>query len=313
MIRSLQPPAPPDVIPLQEPRPAFLSLFTLPYAIMRTFTWRCRERTLEIGKRALIMGVVNVTPDSFSDGGQHSTTESAVAHAIRLVNEGADILDIGGESSRPGAEPVPLAEELRRAIPVVEQLVRVTNVPISVDTIKPEVARQTLSAGACIINDITALNDSQMIDVVREFGAGVVLMHMQGTPQTMQQNPSYGNVVAEVGAFLEERIRSLVEQGIAPETIAIDPGIGFGKTHEHTLEQLRHLVEYQRFGRPVCLGVSRKGFLGIITGRPRHERAVASVAVACHALANGAAQIIRVHDVAQHRDAVRVFEALAAT
>ncbi len=266
---------------------------------------------LEIGSRALIMGIVNVTPDSFSDGGQHCTTDAAVAHALQLVRDGADLLDIGGESSRPGAEPVSLDEELRRVIPVVEQLAKATPVPISVDTVKPEVARQALASGACIINDITALQDREMAAVVREFGAGVILMHMQGTPQTMQTNPNYRDVAADVGAFLERRMQSLVQQGIAVETIALDPGIGFGKTHEHTLEQIRRLQEFQRFGRPVCLGVSRKGFIGIITGRPRNGRTVGSVAVACHALAHGAAQIIRVHDVAEHRDAVRVFAALA--
>jgi dihydropteroate synthase len=278
---------------------------------MRVYNWRCRERTLQIGKRALLMGIVNVTPDSFSDGGQHFTTQSAVDHALKLIADGADILDIGGESSRPGAVPVSLNEELNRVVPVVEQLAKLTSLPISVDTVKPEVVRQALRAGAHVVNDITALQDPAMIAVVREYGAGVVLMHMQGTPETMQQNPNYSDVVGETCAFLEGRIRELTASGIGLETIALDPGIGFGKTHEHTLEQLRRLRDYQRLGRPVCLGVSRKGFLGIITGKARHERAVASVAVACHALANGAAQILRVHDVAEHCDAARVFEALA--
>ncbi len=272
--------------------------------------WRCRNRVLEIGKRPLIMGIVNVTPDSFSDGGRYATPAFAIEHAMKLVEEGTDLLDIGGESSRPGAEPVPLDEELRRVISVVQELAKRTSVPISVDTVKPDVARQALEAGASIVNDITALRDAEMVAVVRSFGAGAILMHMQGTPQSMQQNPSYGDVVAEVGQFFDERLRTLVDQGIALETLAIDPGIGFGKTHEHTLEQLRNLEKLQRFGRPVCLGVSRKGFIGIITGRSRHERAVGSVAVACHAMAHGAAQILRVHDVAAHRDAVRVFEAL---
>lgn len=277
---------------------------------MKIHHWHCRHSVLEIGKRPLIMGIVNVTPDSFSDGGQHASTSSAVDHALRLIDEGADVLDIGGESSRPGAAPVSLDEELRRVVPVVEQLAKRISLSISVDTVKPEVARQALQAGARIINDITALQDPQMVAVAREFGAGVVLMHMQGTPQTMQLDPTYSDVVAEVCAFLELRIQELKAQGIALETIAIDPGIGFGKTHEHTLEQLRRLGEFQRFGRPVCLGVSRKGFIGIITDRPRHERAIGSVAVACYAMAQGAAQILRVHDVAAHRDAVRVFEAL---
>jgi dihydropteroate synthase len=258
------------------------------------------------------MGIVNITPDSFSDGGKYDTTSSAVAHALKLIDEGADIIDIGGESSRPGAAPVPLDEELRRVIPVVEQVVRATSIPISVDTIKPAVARESLQAGAHIINDITALQNAEMIAVVREFGAGIVLMHMQGTPPTMQQQPTYADVIGEIGDFFERRIRDLVVQGIALETIALDPGIGFGKTQEHTLEQLRRLGEYQRFGRPVCLGVSRKGFIGVITGQPRHERAIGSVAVACYLMAQGAAQILRVHDVTPHRDAVCIFEALAS-
>ena len=274
--------------------------------------WRCRDRILEIANRPLIMGIVNVTPDSFSDGGRHNDPSAAVAHALKLVDEGADLLDVGGESSRPGAESVSLEEELRRVMPVIEQLAKRTVVPISVDTIKPEVARQAIAAGAHIVNDITAFQDPEMVAVVRTFAAGAIFMHMQGTPKTMQQNPTYTDVVADVDAFFEQRLKALVEQGIAIETIALDPGIGFGKTHEHTLEQLRNLEKYQRFGRPVCLGVSRKGFIGVITGRPRHERAVGSVAVACHAMAHGAAQIIRVHDVAAHRDAVRIFEALAA-
>jgi dihydropteroate synthase len=279
---------------------------------MNTHHWQCRDRSIEMIGRPLIMGIVNVTPDSFSDGGEHDNTSSAVAHALGLVDDGADILDIGGESSRPGAAPVSLDEELRRVVPVVEQLARITSTLISVDTVKPEVARQSLKAGAHIINDITALQEPQMIAVVRDVGAGVILMHMQGTPQTMQQQPTYEDVVDEIGAFFEQRIRQLVAQGIALETIALDPGIGFGKSQEHTLEQLRRLGEYQRFGRPVCLGVSRKGFIGIITGRPRHERVLGSVAVACHAIAQGAAQMIRVHDVAAHRDAVLIFEALAS-
>ena len=277
---------------------------------MSSHLWRCRDRIVEIRRRPLIMGIVNVTPDSFSDGGQHSTTTSAIVHALRLIEEGADLLDIGGESSRPGADPVSLQDELLRVIPVVEQLAKATSIPISVDTVKPEVARQALAAGACIINDITALQDREMVAVARSFEAGVILMHMQGTPQTMQQNPTYTDVVEDVSTFLEDRIRTLVGEGIALESIVLDPGIGFGKTHEQTLAQLRNLDKCQRFGRPVCLGVSRKGFIGIITGRPRSERTVGSVAVACHAMAREAAQILRVHDVTAHRDAVRVFEAI---
>jgi dihydropteroate synthase len=274
--------------------------------------WRCRDRLIEIGRRALVMGIVNVTPDSFSDGGRHNTTDLAVAHALKLIADGADLLDIGGESSRPGAQPVPVDEERRRVIPVVAKLRELTSIPISVDTIKAAVAREALQAGAHIINDITALlGDPDMADVVRDFQAGVVLMHMLGGPLTMQQNPSYGDVAAEIGNFFDERLRFARGHGIAVEATALDPGIGFGKTFEHTIEQLRRLAEYQRFGRPICLGVSRKGFIGMITGRPRDQRVAGSVAVACHAVTLGAAQIVRVHDVAEHRDAMLVLEALA--
>jgi dihydropteroate synthase len=278
---------------------------------MTTFTWRFRDRIIEIGPRALVMGIVNVTPDSFSDGGQFATTELAVEHALHLVAAGADILDVGGESSRPGAEPVSIAEEIGRVIPVIRECARLTTVPISVDTMKAEVARQALAAGAVIVNDITALGDPDLAGIVREAGAGVVLMHMQGTPRTMHLNPTYIDVVAEVGTFLEERLRFAERAGIATECIALDPGIGFGKSNEHSLCLLRNLGSFQRFGRPVCLGVSRKGFIGAIVDRPREQRDIGSVAVACHAIVHGAAQIVRVHDVAAHRDAVRMLAALS--
>jgi dihydropteroate synthase len=280
---------------------------------MTTHRWRCRDRVLEIGRRPLVMGIVNVTPDSFSDGGRHDTTAAAVAHALRLAAEGADLLDVGGESSRPGAEPVPPDEELRRVLPVVRECARQTLLPVSVDTVKAEVARQALAAGAHIINDITALRgDPKMADAVRDAGAGVILMHMRGTPQTMQIDPVYNDVVAEVGEFFADRLRFASERGIDSECLALDPGIGFGKTFAHNLQLLRKLGDYRRFGRPVCLGVSRKGFLGKLLGRPPDDRAVGSVAVACHAVVRGAAQILRVHDVAAHRDAVVMLEALAS-
>ena len=273
--------------------------------------WRCRDRAIAIGPRALIMGIVNVTPDSFSDGGHHDTAATAIEHALKLVAEGADILDIGGESSRPGAQPVSLEEERRRVIPVVAELARTTTVPISVDTVKAEIAREALEAGACIINDITALRgDPKMAEVVRRFRAGVVLMHMQGEPSTMHLNPVYRDVAAEVGAFFEERLQFVSDNGLDADSIVLDPGIGFGKTNEHSLELLRKLGEFQRFGRPVCLGVSRKGFIGAVIDRPRDQRALGSVGVACYAVVKGAAQIVRVHDVAAHRDALLMLEAL---
>jgi dihydropteroate synthase len=278
---------------------------------MKKKHWVCRDRTLEMGKRALVMGIVNVTPDSFSDGGQFLNPEAAIAHGLSLVEQGADILDIGAESSRPGSMPVSTEEELLRIIPVVTGLARQTSVPLSIDTTKAEVARRCLSAGAYIINDITALQgDPAMIDVAKEFGAGVILMHMQGTPATMQLNPRYEDVVREIGDFLAQRIAAVCNAGLPRECISIDPGIGFGKTSNDNLLILRSLDVYQRFERPLCLGVSRKGFIGQITKRPVQERIVASLAVACYAVTRGAAQILRVHDVAATVDAVKVLEAL---
>jgi dihydropteroate synthase len=273
--------------------------------------WRCRDHLFEIGSRALVMGIVNVTPDSFSDGGRFESTAAAVDQALRLVDEGADILDIGGESSRPGAQPVSLDEELARVIPVVREVSRRTPIAISVDTVKAAVAREAILAGACIINDITGLSgDREMAETVRATGAGLVLMHMRGEPRTMQQNPVYSDVVAEVGAFFEERLAFAGDRGIDPAAIVLDPGIGFGKTQSHNLELLRRLNEFQRFGRPVCIGVSRKGFIGQILGRPLDQRLAGSLSVACHAIEQGNARILRVHDVAAHRDAVVMLEAI---
>jgi dihydropteroate synthase len=272
--------------------------------------WQLRDRTLN-PIRTLVMGIVNVTPDSFSDGGKHSTCESAVAHALELVRQGAAILDIGGESTRPGANPVPLDEEMARVLPVVEELAKRTSVPISIDTYKAEVARRCLASGAHIVNDITALDgDNQMAEVVREFRAGVVLMHMQGTPQTMQLDPRYEDVVGEVGSFFEARLQFAANLGIATECVALDPGIGFGKTSAHNLTLLARLVEFQRFGRPVCLGVSRKGFLGRRLGRPVERRLAGSLAAACNALGQRAVQILRVHDAEETCDVVNVYAAI---
>jgi dihydropteroate synthase len=274
--------------------------------------WHLRDRTLDI-TRPLVMGIINVTPDSFSDGGQHATTETAITHALQLVSQGADILDIGGESTRPGATPVPLDEEMRRVLPVVEALAKQTTALLSIDTYKAEVARSCLAAGAHILNDITALRGGPaMADVVKQFGAGVILMHMQGTPQTMQIDPRYDDVVAEIGAFFEERLQTSASLGIARECVVLDPGIGFGKTSAHNLTLLARLEEFQRFGRPVCLGVSRKGFLGRRLGRPVERRLAGSLAAVCYALGRKAAQVLRVHDVEETSDVVKVYEAIAA-
>jgi dihydropteroate synthase len=257
------------------------------------------------------MGIVNVTPDSFSDGGRFLDTDAAVAHALRLLEQGADLLDIGGESSRPGAQPISLEEELARVIPVIRRLAGQTSVPLAVDTCKAEVARQALEAGAHILNDITALQgDVDMPAVARTFQAGVILMHMRGTPATMQVRPHYDDVVAEVAGFLEARLQACLDLGIAGAQVVLDPGIGFGKTTAHNLQLLAHLGDLGRLGRPVCLGVSRKGFLGQVLGRPLEERLAGSLAAACYALTHRTAQIFRVHDVAQTRDVVALLQAL---
>jgi dihydropteroate synthase len=263
------------------------------------------------------MGIVNVTPDSFSDGGHFFDPQLAVAHGLSLVAEGADILDIGAESSRPGAIPISTEEELRRILPVVIELARQVTVPISIDTWKAPVAEACLDAGGHIINDITALQgDPALAQVVLRYRAGLVLMHMRGTPQTMQVNPAYADVVAEVANFLEARLRWSADLGIAGNQVVLDPGIGFGKTVDHNLELVANLGNFAtRLNRPLCLGASRKGFLGKVLGRDLEpkQRLAGSLAVACYALAQAApapALVIRAHDVAATRDAVLLFAAL---
>jgi dihydropteroate synthase len=273
--------------------------------------WHLRDRIVNIGPRPLVMGVVNVTPDSFSDGNRHGSAEAAVLHGLKLVEEGADLLDVGGESTRPGAAPVALEEELARVVPVVAGLSARTTVPVSVDTSKAEVARQCLEAGARVVNDITALaGDSDMPEIVRRFGAGAVLMHMLGTPATMQTAPHYEDVVADVARFLGERLQAAMAAGVAAEQIVLDPGIGFGKTVRHNLTLLARLEEFQKVGRPVCLGVSRKGFIGRILGRPVDQRLAGSLACLCFALGRGSVQVVRIHDVQATRDALDMFAAI---
>jgi dihydropteroate synthase len=254
------------------------------------------------------MGVVNVTPDSFFDGGRFLDPQAAIAHARRLVEEGADILDIGAESSRPGAQSVPAEDELRRLLPVLNGL-RDLTVPVSVDTTKPEVMRAAIDAGAAMINDIGALRSHGALETVAASDVGVCLMHMQGEPRTMQQEPRYRDVVAEVAAFLEERAAAAESAGIARERIAVDPGFGFGKTVAHNFELLRQLERIAALGLPVVAGWSRKSTLGTVTGRPAGERLAASLAAALLAVERGA-RIVRVHDVAATRDALAVLAAL---
>jgi dihydropteroate synthase len=257
-----------------------------------------------------IMGVVNVTPDSFSDGGTLSSPADAVARASRLADEGADLLDVGGESSRPGADIVPLDEELQRVIPTVEAIAATVARPISVDTVKLEVARQALRAGAVILNDITGLTgDPAMIRLAADSGAGVVVMHMAGTPQTMQLSPTYHDVVVEVYDWLARRLDALTSDGIPRERIALDPGLGFGKTFEHNLRLLRNIDRFANLGCAVLVGTSRKGFLGKITGRPVDQRATAS-AVSSLACAVAGADVLRVHDVPPMADAIKIWTAM---
>ncbi len=253
----------------------------------------------------VVMGVVNVTPDSFSDGGRFLDARAAIAHGRRLAREGARILDVGGESTRPGAEPVAEAEQLRRIVPVVEGLAG-TGAEVSVDTTRAAVARGALDAGATIVNDVTALRgDPALAELVAERGARLCLMHMRGEPRTMQDDPRYDDVVDDVRAFLEERVAVAVAAGVADDRIWVDPGIGFGKTVEHNLELLRRLDELVALDRPVVVGTSRKAFLGRITGREPEGRLPGTIATNVLALARGAA-VFRVHDVAPVADALRV-------
>jgi len=256
-----------------------------------------------------LIGVVNVTPDSFSDGGRFLDPERAIDHGRALVRDGADLLDIGGESTRPGARAVGAAQELERVAPVLDGLVGV-GVPISIDTSKAQVAEVAIAAGATIVNDVTALRtEPELAELCAARGVEVVLMHMQGTPRTMQDDPTYDDVVDDVRAFLSERIEFATASGIDERRIWIDPGIGFGKTLEHNLELLRRLGELTELGRPVVIGTSRKSFIGKITGRPVEERLGGTIASTILALRNGA-EILRVHDVREISDAVRVARAV---
>jgi dihydropteroate synthase len=274
-------------------------------------SWDTARFRIELD-RPRVMGIVNITPDSFSDGGRHAGARGAIAHCERLLKDGADILDIGGESSRPGAEPVPLEDELARVLPVLRAAVSL-GVPISVDSYKPEVMRAALELGVDIVNDIKALREPGALDVVAAHpDCGVCLMHMRGMePKTMQEGePDYDDVVREVAAFLGERVAALRSRGVAAERIALDPGIGFGKRDRHNLVLLARQDELLALGLPLLAGWSRKGTLGRITGRPPGERTVASVAAALAAVQRGA-RIVRVHDVAETVDALKVWHAAA--
>ena len=273
---------------------------------------RARNFEFVFPRATLVMGIVNVTPDSFSDGGKFFAPESAIRHALELIAQGADIIDIGGESTRPRATPVDEAEELRRVIPVIEELAGKVKVPISIDTVKPVVARAALRAGASIVNDIAAnRSGEEMGRVVAETGAGYVLMHMQGTPQTMQQNPGYSNLVAEVNHFFEEHLHRLAASGVKAEQTILDVGIGFGKSLEHNLQLLRELGSFKQWNRPMLLGVSRKSFISQLLGAKVTERLPASLACECWARQAGV-QMIRTHEVAATRQAIRLTETLSS-
>jgi len=275
--------------------------------------FRPRQFEFVFPRPVLIMGVVNVTPDSFSDGGRYFNPDAAIAHALELVREGADLLDIGGESTRPKAIPVEEDEELRRVLPVISALAGQISIPISIDTMKPAVARAALAAGAAIVNDVAAHRaDPEMWQIVVECRAGYVAMHMQGTPGTMQDAPSYRNVVQDVNAFFGDRLQALAAAGVAAEQVVLDVGIGFGKTLDHNLQLLAHLDSFTRWQRPLMLGASRKSFLSRVTGdAPAADRLAASLGCACWGVGRGM-NIVRTHDVAATRQAVRLTETVRA-
>jgi dihydropteroate synthase len=272
--------------------------------------FRARQFEFRFPRPALVMGIVNVTPDSFSDGGKFLEADAAIEHALRLVDEGAEILDLGGESTRPGAKPVSEKEELRRVLSAIEKLAAKIKIPLSIDTMKPAVARAALAAGASIVNDVAAnRSDDAMWKIVAEFHAGYICMHAQGSPLTMQKNPVYKNVVREVEEFFRERLKKLNAAGVSADQVVFDPGIGFGKTPEHNLSLLAGLERFKKLSRPLLLGVSRKSFLEKISGATLNERLPASLACAILAVESGV-QIIRTHDVRATLQAVRMAEAI---
>ncbi len=272
-----------------------------------------KGRRFLLGPKAWLMGIVNVTPDSFSDGGAFSDTERAVAHGLGLACAGADIIDVGGESTRPGSHPVPEKEERQRVLPVIRALRRQTSVLLSVDTTKAAVAAAALDEGADIVNDISAMRfDAAMPSVIAKAGAAVILMHMQGTPATMQIAPRYEDLVGGILDFLRERIAAAVAEGIPENAVIVDPGIGFGKTFTHNLMLLNRLDAFQELGRPLCVGVSRKAFIGVILGLPVEERLEGTLAAAVLSVSRGA-NILRVHDVAAVAKAARVAEAILSS
>jgi dihydropteroate synthase len=256
-----------------------------------------------------VMGIVNITPDSFSDGGKFSASHLAIAHALKLVQEGADVLDIGGESTRPNATPVSLQQELDRVMPVIEVLVKQINIPISIDTYKPQVMQAAIDVGASIINDVRALQENSALEIVAKSNVGVCLMHMQGMPQTMQIDPQYGDVVSEVKTFLQTRLQASIHAGVPASRILLDPGFGFGKTREHNIKLLQNLESFATLGQPLLVGLSRKSVLGQVTGNDVDARLYASIAASVIAAQKGA-KILRVHDVKATVEALKVVAAI---
>lgn len=273
---------------------------------------KCSSYNLEIGKRTLIMGILNVTPDSFSDGGLYNKLDKALDHAEKMVEDGADIIDVGGESSRPGSEPIPEHIELERILPVIKKLAKKVNTPISIDTYKASVAERALDAGACMVNDITALDDPNMAGVLAKFDAPIVLMHKQGTPKNMQVNPSYNSLIPEIIDYLQYKIQLAIDRGIRKEQIIIDPGIGFGKTAEHNLEILRDLRKFKILKKPILIGTSRKSFIGKVLNLPVEDRLEGTAATVAIAITNGA-DIIRVHDVKEMKRVALMTDAIVRT
>jgi dihydropteroate synthase len=270
--------------------------------------WRCRNRTLDL-TRPIVMGILNVTPDSFSDGGRYAGLDAALECARIIVSEGAGIIDVGGQSTRPGALAVDEAVEIERVVPVVAGIAASSDVAVSIDSSKPNVMRAAIAAGACIINDVHALREPGARELAAELQAGVCLMHMQGEPRTMQDSPHYNDVVAEVMAFLAQERRECIDAGVASDAIALDPGFGFGKNLEHNLTLLRELPRFEALGAPLLVGVSRKSVIGKILGKSVHDRLYGGLGLAAFAVANGA-RIIRTHDVGPTVDAVRSVSAV---
>lgn len=276
----------------------------------KKFELRLGKKILDLSSRTYLMGILNVTPDSFSDGGKFLSPEDAIKQALIMAEQGADIIDVGGESTRPGADSIPVEEELKRVIPVIEEIVKKTDIPISIDTYKSEVATWALDAGAEMVNDISALRfDPEMKKIISKYNIPVILMHIKGTPKNMQINPHYNNVIQEISDYLKESIQMAEDSGIAKDKIIIDPGIGFGKRVKDNLEILRNLNKFTSLGKPIILGLSRKSFIGKVLDLPLDQRLEGSLAASAVAILNGA-KILRVHDVKESKRAAQMVDAI---